>query len=103
MTTATELVSAPSATPSYDIVRAAYAELRVTDLASSERFYVDLLGMVVAERTSDALYLRGWEERLRPLARVCVRRRSRLPRAWASGYDASRTSTSSPPISRRKG
>jgi len=65
VTTATELVSAPSATPSYDIVRAAYAELRVTDLASSERFYVDLLGMVVAERTSDALYLRGWEERLR--------------------------------------
>ena len=65
MTTATELVSAPSATPPYDIVRAAYAELRVTDLAASERFYVDLLGMVVAERTSDTLYLRGWEERLR--------------------------------------
>ena len=64
MTTATELVSAPAATPPYDIVRAAYAELRVTDLAASERFYVDLLGMVVAERTSDALYLRGWEERL---------------------------------------
>ena len=65
MTTATELVSAPTATPPYDIVRAAYAELRVTDLAASERFYVDLLGMVVAERTSDTLYLRGWEERLR--------------------------------------
>ena len=65
MTTATELVSAPVATPPYDIVRAAYAELRVTDLAASERFYVDLLGMVVAERTSDTLYLRGWEERLR--------------------------------------
>ena len=65
MTTAAKLVSAPVATPPYDIVRAAYAELHVTDLAASERFYVDLLGMVVAERTSDALYLRGWEERLR--------------------------------------
>ena len=65
MTTATELVSAPVTAPPYDIVRAAYAELNVTDLAASERFYVDLLGMVVAERTSDTLYLRGWEERLR--------------------------------------
>jgi 3,4-dihydroxyphenylacetate 2,3-dioxygenase len=65
VTTATELVSAPTASPPYDIVRAAYAEVRVTDLAASERFYVDLLGMVVAERTPHTLYLRGWEERLR--------------------------------------
>ena len=65
MTTAAKLVSAPVATPPYDIVRAAYAELHVTDLAASERFYVDLLGMVVADRTPQKLYLRGWEERLR--------------------------------------
>jgi 3,4-dihydroxyphenylacetate 2,3-dioxygenase len=65
MTTAAELVSAPVATPPYDIVRAAYAELHVTDLAASERFYVDLLGMVVADRTPQTLYLRGWEERVR--------------------------------------
>jgi catechol 2,3-dioxygenase len=62
--TATQLVSEPVATPPYDIVRAAYAELQVTDLTASERFYVDLLGMIVSERTDDALYLRGWEERL---------------------------------------
>jgi catechol 2,3-dioxygenase len=48
----------------WDIVRAAHAELVVTDLDASERFYVDLLGLVVSERTPDALYLRGWEERL---------------------------------------
>ena len=64
MKTATQLVSQPVAMPPYDIVRAAYAELRVTDLAASERFYVDLLGMIVTDRTADALYLRGWEERL---------------------------------------
>ena len=64
MKTATQLVSEPVGTPPYDIVRAAYAELQVTDLAASERFYVDLLGMIVSERTDDALYLRGWEERL---------------------------------------
>lgn len=59
----TGLVSTPAATPPYDILRAARAELWVTDLAASERFYAGLLGMIVAERTTDALYLRGWEER----------------------------------------
>jgi catechol 2,3-dioxygenase len=63
MTTTADLVSAPPATPPYDIIRAARAELRVTDLLASEHFYVDLLGMVVGERTGDALHLRGWEER----------------------------------------
>jgi 3,4-dihydroxyphenylacetate 2,3-dioxygenase len=64
MTTATELVSAPPAATPYDIVRAAYAELHVTDLAASEDFYAGLLGMLVSERSEDAIYLRGWEERL---------------------------------------
>src|SRR3954454_7662578 len=63
-TTAAELVSTPATPPPYDIVRAAYAELQVTELEVSEHFYVDLLGMIVTERTPDALYLRGWEERL---------------------------------------
>jgi len=63
-TTATELVSAPVAAPPYDIVRAACAELRVADLRASERFYAHLLGMIVTARTPDAVYLRGWEERL---------------------------------------
>jgi 3,4-dihydroxyphenylacetate 2,3-dioxygenase len=45
-------------------VRGAYGELYVTDLEASARFYVDLLGLVVSARTSDTLYLRGWEEQL---------------------------------------
>jgi catechol 2,3-dioxygenase len=56
------LSAGPADTP-FDILRAAYAELLVTDLAASERFYVDHLGLVVSARTDDALYLRCWEER----------------------------------------
>jgi 3,4-dihydroxyphenylacetate 2,3-dioxygenase len=56
------LATGPRATP-FDIMRSAYAELIVTDLAASEHFYVELLGFVVSDRTEDALYLRGWEER----------------------------------------
>jgi 3,4-dihydroxyphenylacetate 2,3-dioxygenase len=64
MATVQELVAAPAAAPPFDIVRVAYVELHVTDLAASERFYAELLGMVIAQRTADALYLRGWEERV---------------------------------------
>ena len=45
-----------------DIVRAAYAELVVTDLAESRRFWVDLLGFVVTRADPGALYLRGYDE-----------------------------------------
>lgn len=83
MTSASELVSAPTATPPYDIVRAALTELRVTDLAASEHFYVDLLGMVAADRTSDALYLRGWEERAH---HSLVLRQSATPAAARLGF-----------------
>jgi len=55
--------AAPPRTP-YDIVRSAWAELVVLDLAEAESYYVDLLGLVVSERAAGALYLRGWEERL---------------------------------------
>ena len=34
-----------------DIVRAAYAELVVTDLGEARRFWVDLLGFVVSRDT----------------------------------------------------
>lgn len=51
---------APSPPP--DIVRAAYAELVVTDLAESRRFWVDLLGFVVTAESPRALYLRGYDE-----------------------------------------
>jgi catechol 2,3-dioxygenase len=60
---ATELATTPPARPPFDIVRAAFVELQVTDLEASERFYAGLLGMVVSARTADAVYLRGWEER----------------------------------------
>jgi len=60
---AEELVNtAPAVTP-FDILRAAFVELQVTDLAASEHFYGELLGMIVSARTDDAVYLRGWEER----------------------------------------
>jgi catechol 2,3-dioxygenase len=54
--------TAPAVTP-FDIMRAAFVELHVTDLAASEEFYAQLLGMIVSARTDDAIYLRGWEER----------------------------------------
>jgi 3,4-dihydroxyphenylacetate 2,3-dioxygenase len=47
----------------FDIVRAAHAELSVTDLARARAFYIDRLGFVVTEETPDALYLRGYEDR----------------------------------------
>ena len=53
-----ELPAAP------DIVRAAYAELVVTDLGEARRFYVDLLGFVITRDAPDALYLRGYDELL---------------------------------------
>lgn len=45
------------------IVRSAHGEFRVTDLDRARAFYVDALGFVETERTDDALYLRGLEER----------------------------------------
>jgi catechol 2,3-dioxygenase len=60
---AAELVTTPPAQTPFDILRAAFVELRVSDLRASEHFYGELLGMVVTTRTEDAVYLRGWEER----------------------------------------
>jgi catechol 2,3-dioxygenase len=48
--------------PPPDIVRAAYAELVVTDLGEARRFWVDLLGLVVSSSSDHALYLRGYDE-----------------------------------------
>jgi catechol 2,3-dioxygenase len=55
---------ASASSPGFDIVRSAHAELLVADLDASERFYADVLGLIVTERTGDAVYLRGWEEQL---------------------------------------
>ena len=45
-----------------DVVRCAYAELVVTDLAASREFYVGVLGLVVTHEDDDAVYLRAFEE-----------------------------------------
>jgi len=47
-----------------DIIRAAYAELIVTDLAVSRAFYVGVLGLVVTHEDDEAIYLRAFEEYL---------------------------------------
>jgi catechol 2,3-dioxygenase len=53
----------PAPRSGVNIIRAAHGEFRVTDLERARTFYVDLLGFVETERTADALYLRGLEER----------------------------------------
>ncbi|MFV8165271.1 3,4-dihydroxyphenylacetate 2,3-dioxygenase [Mycobacterium sp. 134] len=45
-----------------DVVRAAYVELVVTDLAASRHFYVDVLGLVVTHEDDAAIHLRAFEE-----------------------------------------
>jgi catechol 2,3-dioxygenase len=60
---ATDLVNSRPAQTPFDIMRSAFIELQVTDLAASEHFYAELLGMIVSARTEDAVFLRGWEER----------------------------------------
>ncbi|PRI10168.1 3,4-dihydroxyphenylacetate 2,3-dioxygenase [Leucobacter massiliensis] len=55
----------PVATPQAeapDILRCAYMELVVTDLAASREFYVDVLGLYVTEEDEEAIYLRSTEE-----------------------------------------
>ena len=48
--------------PAPDILRCAYMELIVTDLAASREFYVDVLGLYVTEEDDEAIYLRSTEE-----------------------------------------
>ncbi|HEX6519455.1 MAG TPA: 3,4-dihydroxyphenylacetate 2,3-dioxygenase [Streptosporangiaceae bacterium] len=54
------MAGSPVAPP--DIVRAAYAELIVTDLDRARWFWVDVLGFVITSAEPDALYLRGYDE-----------------------------------------
>lgn len=49
--------------PSFNILRPAHVEFRVTDLARARDFYVRLLGFVESASDRDRLYLRGYEER----------------------------------------
>ncbi|MGE4482708.1 VOC family protein [Acidocella sp.] len=48
--------------PPFRVTRASHVELRVRDLAAARAFYVDCLGFVVSDETSEVLYLRGLEE-----------------------------------------
>jgi catechol 2,3-dioxygenase len=48
--------------PPFQITRASHAVLKVADLAVSEVFYTQILGLVVTTREADRLYLRGLEE-----------------------------------------
>ena len=51
----------PDLTPP-DILRCAYLELVVTDLAASREFYVDILGLTVTYEDENSIYLRPLEE-----------------------------------------
>lgn len=56
-------IPAPNLTPPFNIVRLSHAELRVTDLAWSRAYYVDLLGLQVTHEDAGVIYLRAMEER----------------------------------------
>ena len=57
----TDRIRTPKSAPP-DVVRAAYMELVVTDLAASREFYVDVLDLIVTEEDENAVYLRSFEE-----------------------------------------
>src|SRR5690606_686138 len=61
-TAMTDMPAIATDLPAPDIVRCAYMELVVTDLAASREFYVDILGLVVTHEDEDAIYLRSLEE-----------------------------------------
>ncbi|PZN01104.1 MAG: 3,4-dihydroxyphenylacetate 2,3-dioxygenase, partial [Bacillota bacterium] len=89
--------------PPFDIVRAAHAELLVSDLEASRHFYVDLLGFVVTEETPGALYLRGYEEQVHHslvLRQLPASRPDWPGRAWDAerALPASGTDRPAPPL-----
>ncbi|MCB9029501.1 MAG: 3,4-dihydroxyphenylacetate 2,3-dioxygenase [Deltaproteobacteria bacterium] len=47
----------------FNITRSAHAEIRVTDLAKSRRFYVDALGLMEIDSDSERIFLGCYEER----------------------------------------
>jgi catechol 2,3-dioxygenase len=76
-------VRKPVLSPPFNVVRASHVELGVRDLAASRAFYVDCLGYLVSDETSDALYLRAVEERNH---HSIVLRRDTTPAAAAIGF-----------------
>jgi catechol 2,3-dioxygenase len=55
-------IAAPVLHPPFNVVRALYVDLGVSELARARAFWVDALGYVVTEDTGDVLFLRGLEE-----------------------------------------
>jgi catechol 2,3-dioxygenase len=53
----------PIAAPPFNVVRVSHVELGIRDRGAARAFYVDCLGYLVSDETTDALYLRGVEER----------------------------------------
>ena len=45
--------------PPFHVTRASHAVITVSDLGKSRAFYVDGIGLVASDETSDAIYLRG--------------------------------------------
>lgn len=39
-----------------------HAEIRVTDLERSKKFYTDIIGLYVTEETDEKIYLRAWQD-----------------------------------------
>src|SRR5690348_15637224 len=76
-------IRSANAAPPFQIVRFSHVEFAVRDLASSEAFYVDCLGYLVSAKTSEALYLRGLEERNH---HSIVLRRQPQPAALVVGF-----------------
>jgi catechol 2,3-dioxygenase len=56
-------VPAPVLYPPFNIVRLSHVEYRVTDLAASRKFYVEILGLQVTGEDDTRIYLRAMEER----------------------------------------
>jgi catechol 2,3-dioxygenase len=56
-------IPAPVLYPPFNIVRLSHLEYRVTDLAASRKFYVEMLGLQVSEADDNRGYLRAMEER----------------------------------------
>ena len=46
----------------FNIIRCSHIEYGVKDLDATHRFYVDIMGFIETERTSDTLYVRALEE-----------------------------------------
>jgi catechol 2,3-dioxygenase len=76
-------VRKPVLDPPFNVVRASHVELGVRDLAAARAFYVDCLGYLASDETSDALYLRAVEERHH---HSIVLRRDTAPAAAAIGF-----------------